>query len=227
MLREARVEVVNIELVGTEVLDDVSEFEDLIPELDKYDGVFFTSPVAAEVFIDRVRPPVRTQVYALGKRAATVLEDAGFAVKKVPHANTAEEMLAALGNDEFSGKELLFVRGERSMRTIPETLANIAQIDEVAVYTTIEIKPTEAVATDVRQRLASNEVDWICFFSPSGVESFEKRFGAVDVEVATIGDTTAARASELGFKVELVASRASNDTFATELISKIKEKQIV
>ena len=119
LLRDAGIEVVNLELVGTQVLDDLSEFENLIPRLDEYDGLFFTSPVAAEMFVHRVKPPVRPELYALGKRAAAVLENAGFQVNKMPHANTAEEMLLAFGNDEFAGKKLLFVRGERSMRTIP------------------------------------------------------------------------------------------------------------
>ena len=225
-LREAGIEVVNLELVSTEVLEDLSEFENLISQLDDYDGVFITSPVAAKMFIDRVRQPVRRQLYALGKRAASVLEDAGFEVKKVPHANTAEEMLAGFDNEEFAGKKLLFVRGERSMRTIPETLAGIAKVDEVAVYRTIEKDPEDAPASDVRRRLAGGEIEWLCFFSPSAVEAFEKGFGSADITVATIGETTATRARELGFRVDLVAQTATNEIFANELIERVQRKQI-
>jgi len=49
ILREAGIEVVNLELIRTEVIEDLSEFENLISRLDEYDGVFFTSPVAAAV----------------------------------------------------------------------------------------------------------------------------------------------------------------------------------
>ena len=227
MLRDAGVEVVNLELVGTVVREDLSEFENLISRLDGYDGVFFTSPVAAQVFVDKVSPPVRPKLYALGKRSIAVLEDAGFEVNKTPHANTAEEMLAGFDKTEFAGKKLLFVRGEQSMRTIPETLAGVAKIDEVAVYRTIKIEPTVSnEEDDVRDRLASGEIEWTCFFSPSGVEAFENRFGAADVKVGAIGETTAARARELGFAVDLIASRATNETFARELIE-LKGKEIV
>jgi uroporphyrinogen-III synthase len=227
MLRDAGITVVNVELVGSEVLNDLSGFENVIERLHDRDGVFFTSPVAAQVFVDHVKPALRPILYVLGRRASAVLIEAGFAVKTIPDANTAEEMLSAFGEDEFAGKKLLFVRGEQSMRTIPDTLAGKARMDEVAVYRTIDIEPSGTVASDIRHRLTSGELEWICLFSPSGVEDFEKRFGAVSVKVGTIGETTAARARELGFKVEVVASRAANAVFAAELISKIKERQIV
>src|SRR5438093_990910 len=112
MLRDADIQVVNIELVGTEVLENLSEFENLISRLNEYDGLFFTSPIAAQVFVDRVKPPVTSKIYALGRRSRAVLTDARFEVKEISGANTAEEMLAAIGDDEFAGKKLLFVSGQ-------------------------------------------------------------------------------------------------------------------
>ena len=222
MLRDSGIEVINLELVGTEVIEDLGEFENLISRIAEYEGVFFTSPVAAREFVDRVTPSsVMPAIYALGARAASMLEHAGFAVKKVEHANTAEEMLAGFDESEFVGRRLLFVRGQRSMRTIPERLGPIADVDEVAVYRTVEIEPTEEAANDVRRRLLNGEIETICLFSPSAVEAFEKRFGTA-ASVAAIGETTAARARELGFEVELIASRATNDVFAQELIKRFK-----
>lgn len=216
-MREAGFEVVNLELIKTEVLDDLSEFENLVSRLDGYDAVFFTSPVAAAVFVDRVAPRLEPILYALGKRATDVLVDAGFAVRTIFDANTADDMLAAFGEDEFAGKKLLFVGGERSMRTIPETLGSIADVDEVVVYKTVEIE----TANDTKKSVASSSIEWICFFSPSAVEAFEKRYGA-GVRVAAIGETTARRARELGFDVELIASRATNEVFAQELTERLK-----
>ena len=218
MLRDAGLEVINLELIKTEVLEDLSEFENLISHPDDYAGVFFTSPVAAQVFVDRVQPRLKPALYALGRRATAVLVDAGFAVRTISDANTADEMLAAFGDAEFAGKKLLFVRGERSMRTIPEKLRGIADIDEIAVYRTVEIEPAETAVSDIRRRLEKREIDWACFFSPSAVEAFEKRFGTAAVNVAAIGNITATRARELGFRVDLVASRATNEVFAKELI---------
>ena len=219
-LRDAGVEVINLELIQTEVTDDLSEFENLMARLDEYDGVFFTSPVAAKVFADRVDAPIRPTLYGLGKRSVSVLAEAGFVVKSVPQANTAEEMLASFGNDEFAGKKLLFIRGERSMRTIPRMLAGVAEVDEIAVYKTLEIDPPDDVVDNIRRRIANGEIESICFFSPSAVEAFEKRFGHAG-RVSAIGETTAERARELGFEIGVVASEATNQVFAKELIDRL------
>jgi len=226
MLRDAGLEVINLELVKTEVLDDLSEFENLIAGLGSYDGIFFTSPVAAGIFVGHVEPRLNPTLYALGGRATKVLADGGFVVRTVAGANTAAEMLTTLGNAEFAGKKLLFLRGERSMRTIPENLAGIAQVDEVAVYRTVEIEPHGDLASEIRKLLTSGHIEYACFFSPSAVEAFEKVFGS-SVRAAAIGNSTAARAKELGFRVELIASYATNEVFARELIERVKGKQIV
>jgi len=226
MLRDAGIEVANLELVGTEVLDDLGEFENLIAGLDGYEGIFFTSPVAAGIFVDHVEPRMKPTLYAMGRRATQVLTAAGFVVRTVVGANTAGEMLAVLGKAEFAGKRLLFVRGERSIRTIPENLAGTAQVDEIAVYRTVDIELSGDLASEIRTLLTSGRVESACFFSPSAVEAFEKRFGS-SVSAAAIGDTTATRARELGFEVELIASVATNEVFARELIEGVQGKQIV
>ena len=214
-LREAGIEVVNLELIRSEVIEDLSEFENLISRLDEYDGVFFTSPVAAAVLAAHVLPPVRPKIYALGNRAVSVLKNAGFEPEAGSTGNTSEELVASYGLEEFTGKRLLFIRGDRSMRTIPDRLAGVATLDEFTVYRTVQLEPAEEVAAAVRQ----GSPQWICFFSPSAVEAFEKRFGVGEVTVAAIGDTTAARARALGFEIGLVASKATNSIFAQELLT--------
>jgi uroporphyrinogen-III synthase len=151
-----------------------------------------------------------------------VLIHAGFAVRTIADANTADEMLVAFGEDEFAGKKLLFVKGELSMRTVPEKLDGIADVDEIAVYRTVEMDPVPSLAEDIRKQIERREIDLACFFSPSAVDAFEKRFGTANLNIATIGETTAARGRQLGFRVELVASRATNEVFSKELIGRLR-----
>ena len=114
------------------------------------------------------------------------------------------------------------------MRTLPETLRESATVDEIAVYETIESVPDGEQAARVRQLLRDGKsIGSICFFSPSSVEAFAKLFGHTDARAAAIGETTASRARDLGFVVELVASRATNETFAKELIKSLEGKEIV
>jgi uroporphyrinogen-III synthase len=225
-LRVAGFEVDNLKLIGTKPVEDLSELRDRLAKLTEYDGIFFTSPVAAEIFV-RERSNSNGfcgSVYSLGQRARYILESAGMTVKPSADSNTADEMLAALGDGEFAGKRFLFIRGERSLRTIPETLSGLSEIDEVAVYRTETPEIGKDKIEAVRSRLIKGEIDRVCFFSPSGVERFAELFGdaAKKVRATAIGATTAQAAEQAGLKVGLVSPKATADEFAEALIEHIK-----
>lgn len=225
-LREAGFDVVNLELVETKPLDDLSALRGQLAKLSEYDGLFFTSPVAAEIFVKERNGSnsFHGAVYALGRRAQNVLASSGLKVRSNVSVNTAEEMLSQIGNDQFAGKRYLFVRGERSLRTIPEKLSDIAAVEEVAVYKTTPADVDEEAIESLRLRMAGREFDIVCFFSPSGVERFAELFGqsADNVKAAVIGTTTAEAAGKDGFEVVLVSPRSNADDFARGLIEHIK-----
>ena len=98
ILRQAGLEVIDLELIETKPLKDLSVLREKLSRLADYDGLFFTSPLAANVFVSERKGTngFHGNVYALGRRAQNVLETAGLDVRFVADANTAEEMLAAL-----------------------------------------------------------------------------------------------------------------------------------
>jgi uroporphyrinogen-III synthase len=225
-LRQAGYDVVNLELIETKPIEDLSEFRDKLAKLNDYDGIFFTSPVAAEIFVKERRNSngFSGNVYALGQRARSVLASAGIRTKLFAGSNTAEELLSAFGKGEFAGKRFLFIRGERSLRTIPESLSDIAEIDEIAVYKTETPEISDDKLGDLRSRLTKGEIGSVCFFSPSGVERFAQLFGdAVNVvNAAVIGTTTEQAARRAGFNVSVVAPKANASEFAKSLIEHLK-----
>jgi uroporphyrinogen-III synthase len=226
-LREAGFNVEDLELMETSPIYDLSALREKLEKLSEYDGLFFTSPAAAEIFVTERNGSngFFGNVYALGRRAQSVLESAGLTVKMIGHANTAEEMLSRFGNDEFAGKRFLFIRGEKSMRTIPDRLCNIAVIDEVAVYKTEPTVIDQKIIDDVRLRLANNEFDLVCFFSPSAVERFAELFSdaAAGVRAAAIGSTTADAATNAGLNVEFVSPRSTAEDFARGLVEDVRQ----
>ena len=225
-LREAGFDVVNLELVKTKPLNDLSTLREKLATLSQYDGLFFTSPVAAEIFVSERKGSngFHGGVYVLGRRAQSVLESSGLDLKSSVHANTAEEMVSEFGEDEFAGKRFLFVRGETSLRTIPELLSGRAIVDEVAVYSTEALEIDARKFDKIRSRLSSGDFDIICFFSPSGVERFAELVGVVagNVKTAAIGTTTAGAAKQAGFKVDFISLRSNADDFASGLIEHIE-----
>jgi uroporphyrinogen-III synthase len=221
-LRDAGFEVVNLELVKTRPIDDLSALRSRLATLPEYDGLFFTSPIAAEIFVhERNRQNgFQGTAYALGHRAKAILEEAGFTVKTSEAANTAEELLDALEASELAGKRFLFVRGEKSMRTIPERLSGKAIVDEVIVYTTDAADIEEDVLANVKARLSNSKIDWVCFFSPSGVERFKEVFSDMSssVRAAAIGTTTANAAKQSGFDLQYISPKSNAEAFAEGLI---------
>ena len=228
LLRDGGCEVLNLELIKTAPADDLSGLHEKLARIEDYDGLFFTSPAAAEVFAERAigtGPMFTGKIYVLGERARTVLERYDFDIIHAENANTAEDMIGSFDASEFEGKRLLFVRGDKSLRTIPELLKGKANVDEVVVYQTIELQPDEDKTWDLRERFERGEIDWICFFSPSGVESFRKLFASEvtgNVKAAAIGDTTARKAQELRLNVDFISQRATAEDFASGLIGHIK-----
>lgn len=226
-LRDAGLDVINLELIETKPLEDLSDLRSKIENLSEYDGVFFTSPVAAEIFVRERNGSNKFHgsIYALGHRAVNVLESAGLNVKAPVDANIAEEMLNEFGDDEFAGKRLLFVRGVRSLRTIPESLSGVAKVDEVAVYSTVPANIGRDMIENIRSQISEAGFDFVCFFSPSGVERFAQLFedALMNIKAAAIGNTTAEAARKAGFKTDYISPRSNAEDFAEGLIDHIKD----
>lgn len=221
-------EVVNFPVIQTLPITEFGELNEKIDNLKSYDGLFFTSPKAAEVFLQNFANKennFRGKVYVLGNRAKLLFADKNFEIVFRADANTAEEFVNSFDENEFAGKKLLFLRGDKSLRVVPELLKDQATVDEVVVYRTIETAIDETLKNEIGEKFSKNEIDWIVFFSPSGIESFVKTFGGFpidNIKIAAIGLTTAGKAVENNLKVEFVSSKANTADFAFELIDYIR-----
>jgi uroporphyrinogen-III synthase len=226
ILRDAGLEVVDLELIRTEPLENLSDLKARLRSLSDYDGLFFTSSAAADVFVNERGKSngFYGKVYALGRRTQEILSGTGLNVRPAT-ANTADELLREFGDIEFAGKKLLFVRGERSLRTIPESLDEIAVVDEVSVYRTVSVEMESDKIATVKAKLVKDEIDLVCFFSPSGVERFVELFGrsAASARAAAIGTTTADAARAAGLILDFISPRSSAEEFARCMIEHTRQ----
>jgi uroporphyrinogen-III synthase len=226
-LAENGFEIINFPAIETLPLEDASELDEKLEKLEKYDGLFFTSPKAAEIFLQRnLKDGFRGKIYVLGNRTKLLFENAGFETVFRENANTSEELVNSFDESEFAGKKFLFARGDKSLRAIPELLESIAEIDEIVVYRTIENTADEILIDEIREKLRRARIDWICFFSPSGIESFVKTFGDFslnDIKIAALGATTAKKAAAENLKVEFISPKANAEDFAFGLIEYLKQ----
>lgn len=231
LLWESGCQVLNLEVTKSEPLDDLTDLKRSIAQIDRYDGLFLTSPVAATVFVKELKSldgSFTGKVYVLGERTKKVFEDAGINVKCPAGVNTAGELVAAYGDAEFSNKSLLFIRGDRSMRTIPQLINSLGSVEEVVVYRTLEYPPDQDTADEMRKRLRGGEIDWICFFAPSSVDGFLKVFylkELIGIKTAAIGQTTGQRLKEVGLHLDFVSRCANASDFAIGLVEFIKSNE--
>ncbi len=208
ILEENGFTVVNAVAIKTVAIVEAIEIGDEI------DGVFITSRKAAEIFAGT--EAFRGAVYVLGQKSFEILKDRGFDLRFDRSANRAAEMLEAIPRKELEGKRFAFVRGEESLRVIPDGLRAIAAtVDEIIVYRTKRVELPDGIA--------GRDFDWICFFSPSAVSSFVDQKGLESLnrsKIAAIGKTTAAALAGNGIDVEFVSPNASGVEFAKELIKR-------
>lgn len=224
ILRDAGHQIINLELIETNMIYDLSELRTKL-RANKYDGLFFTSPVAAQAFV-MITPELngfRSKAYVLGKRSREVLSGSPLELCCIDEANSADEMIDGFGAGEFAGKRFLFLRGDKSLRMIPERLSGIANVDEAIVYTTMPSVVDNSRTIDLKEKLSRREIKLTCFFSPSGVDEFVKLFGEArqNTVAAAIGSTTADAARKAGLSVEFVSPIAEAEGFAKSLVEHI------
>ena len=214
-------EIINLPLIKTQAIEDLSKFETTLESIENYDGVFLTSKQAAEIFRAQLKTDYRKTVYVLGRRSYEILKDAKLNLIFDESANTAREMLEKIAPEDLRDKRFLFVRGENSLRIVPEFLAQTAIIDEAIVYETREIAVETDELKNLREKFEKGEIAAACFFSPSGAESFIEQFGAEILHqtiIAAIGKTTAEFFERRNLKVDFISSKAAAKDFAVGLI---------
>lgn len=223
-------EIINLPLIKTKPLDDLSDFEAKLKTVEKYDGIFLTSQNAARILahaLDESNINFLGKVYVLGKRSFEILRSKSLNLIFFETANTAGEMLEKIPAEDLAGKEFLFIRGEKSLRVVPDFLESLATVDETIVYETRRVAVGIEKINALRGAFKAGEIAAACFFSPSQAASFLEQFGAEilhQTRIATIGETTAEFFERRNLPVDFVAPKATAEDFAVGLVEYLKKE---
>ncbi|KAA6183730.1 uroporphyrinogen-III synthase [Thiohalocapsa marina] len=185
------------------------------PDLKRVAGVFFTSVNAVQCLCERLRrdaPAVlaelrQSRVWAVGRATAEALAGYGVGTEPLPTVADAVHLMASIDPGRIIDQDLLFVRGSRSLGTIPSVISERGgRCTELTVYE--NRKPALADAERIRRLLDSGGIDCLSFTSPSTVEHFFAAMGSHQipegVRIAAIGTTTAAALSGLGLRADIM-----------------------
>lgn len=222
-------EILNLPLIETRILDDLSDFETKLAHLTDYNGIFLTSAKAAQIFAGKLSEKqiiFAGKVYVLGKSSFEILQNHNLNIVYDESANTAQEFLENIAPEYLEGKTFLFIRGEKSLGVVPKFLASKAKVEETIVYETTEIILEPDKIKLLGEAIENKEIRAVCFFSPSAVESFIKQFGVKILHqniISTIGKTTAEFLSERGLAAGFVATKATAESFAIEFTNYLEK----
>jgi len=173
------------------------------PVRDHYDWVAISSPTAAEL-VPTEWLALAPRVAAIGPGTSASLAMRGFETPVMASTRNARGLAAVVGGDA-----VLHPVSDRARPEFREALeARGVAVDEPIFYRTESVP----IPAEIREALASGEVDSVLFASPSAASSFydalspDARNAAVAV---AIGPTTAARLKSLGVRRVRVAAEAS------------------
>ena len=220
-LRTAGFKPIYFPVIEIRSIEDNSEFDQALININKYDWVVFTSVNGVEVVFEKLKQfsPI-PRVVAIGPKTAEALKARGITPDFVPEEYVAEAILPGLG--DLRGKWVLLPRAEVARKALPEAIAKAGgTAHEIAVYKTLPVQPDpEGLAA------LKSGVDWITFTSPSTVQNFVEIIRQQKLDpfkltgspkIACIGPITESAAKDEGFEVDLVAEKFTTEGLISAL----------
>jgi uroporphyrinogen III methyltransferase / synthase len=183
-----------------------------IDELPDYQWLVFTSGNGVGAFLERLRARGRDlralgglKLAAIGPATAEALRGYHLEPDVVP-AEFRSEALAATLKERVAGQAVLLARADRGRELLREELAEVAAVDQVAVYSQVDAAETDPL---VLERLRRGEVDYVTVTSSNVARSLfraldaaaRSRIEAGEVKLVSISPVTSAALRELGLPV--------------------------
>lgn len=222
MLEEKGAWCVEFPAIRVVPASDPRPLDNALETITEYRWLVFSSANGVRAFRDRMdvagldsRALSATSVAAVGPAtASSVRELLGIKADLVPSEFISESVVEEFRRRDVSGQKVLLVRSDIGRDVLETGLKEIgASVDAVVGY---ETKAPED-SPDQARRAFADGIDVVTFTSSSSVENLVKLLGG-DVSLinsattACMGPVTAARASELKVRVDLVAGEQTMES---------------
>jgi uroporphyrinogen III methyltransferase/synthase len=193
------------------------ELDRAIDRLESYRWIIFTSANGVAFFFRRLRERGRDirdlkgiRIATIGPATASAVEAMGIRVDLVPEAFVSEGVVKALAGMDLQGSRVLLPRAQEARDVIPEGLAKMDAICDIA--TTYRTVRSDRSASKLVPFFDEEKVDVITFTSPSTVANFLRIMGPdfhlpAKVRIACIGPVTEAAARKAGLPVDILQER--------------------
>lgn len=201
-------------------------------KLETYDWLVFTSPAGIDHFfrtleeqaID-IRRLYGRKIAVIGEGTREELRKRGIYPDLMPDTYDGVSLGKALAGQRIQGERILLARAEAGNRElVPILEAAGAFVEDVPIYRTVQ-KGFQGI--DIREELDQGRIDCVVLTSGSVAEGFVGMAEGMDLSKITavcIGEQTAGRAREYGFKCR-VAGKAALEGIEEEIEKIAAEKR--
>jgi uroporphyrinogen III methyltransferase / synthase len=217
LLRAKGARVIHFPVIRIAPPESWAELDRAIASLEGYRWIVFTSANGVSHFFRRLREQGRDirdlkgiKIATIGPATAAAIEARGIRVDLVPEEFISEGVVKAFSGEDLRGSRVLLPRAKEARDVIPEGLAQMGAICDVATaYRTVR---SERNSAELEPFFVEGKVDAITFTSPSTVTNFLGIMGKdfhlpARVRVACIGPVTAQAARKAGFTVDILQER--------------------
>ena len=232
MLTQAGAQPVELPTIEIQPIDDYDELDGALKNAHGYDWIVFSSANAVDVVFDRLnrlgfdaRALHGVRVSAIGPATRRRLSERGISADFMPASFVAEAVVNEMKALGIAGKRVLLPQAKIARDVLRQGLEDSsADVDAIPVYRT---GIPQGVA-DRLQGILSEGIDIATFTSSSTVTNLVELLSGntsalKDATIACIGPITAKRATELGIKVDIVASEHTIAGLIGAVESRFKE----
>ena len=223
-----------IPAIRRQATDNTAEQKQAVQNAASYDYLLFTSPYTVERFFAVLtecgrdsRDLATLKIAAVGAKTAAKLRRYGIVADIVPETAQAEGLLAALKDEEMTGKRVLLPRAMQARELLPETLRKAgAVVDVVPFYETVP----ETSRKDIFQNeLQSGKISAITFTSASTVTGLLAMLEDPCKELAgipliAIGEITADALRQAGLEPDRLAAKATQDAMVDAVLDVFRKE---
>lgn len=211
-------------------LNDWSLVDQAIAHLSSYHWLVFTSANGVHALIGRLRKLGKdlrllggVRLAAIGPKTAEALRYYNLEPDLVPAQFQSEGLARELKDQIQPGQRVLLARADRGRDLLRQELAEIATVDQVAVYAQVDAVDPESPALASLRR---GEFDYVTLTSSNIARAFiasldeasRQRVVAGDVKLITISAVTSEEVRKLGMPVAGEAAEATSAAIIQTLI---------
>ncbi|HLW66034.1 MAG TPA: uroporphyrinogen-III C-methyltransferase, partial [Gemmataceae bacterium] len=201
---------------------DWSPVDDAIRRLHEYDWLVFTSVNGVQRFIQRLldngfdlRAFGRIKLASIGPGTAGALRHFNLKADVVPASFRSEDLVGVL-KDKVKGHRILLARADRGRELLREELAAIAKVDQVAVYSQVDVICDQP---ELLLMLSRGEIAYVTLTSSNIARAFlnvldetaRLRIHNGSAKLVSISPVTSATIRELSFPIAAEATEHTAD----------------